>query len=308
MLTERLITVDEALIDSFLNFLKATKTDSENTIKAYAEDLLQFHEYLKQKKISEPIFSKVTHITIRGFLAQLNEKQFSKRSISRKLSTIRSFYKYLVIEGIVDENVAKLVSSPKPSKKLPLFMYPKEVEALLEAPDNDIFGIRDRTIMELLYATGMRVGELVALKVNDLNLGSNYIIVFGKGSRERVVFFGKSAARSIETYLKKSRPFLLKDINCDYLFLNKNGTGISDRSIRRIIDKYVKKTSLNKQISPHTMRHTFATHMLNNGADLKTVQELLGHTSLSTTQIYTHVTKERLKEVYDKTFPHNKPE
>lgn len=299
--------MDEALIDSFLNFLRATKTDSDNTIKAYAEDLLQFREYLKQRKVSEPVFSKVTHITIRGFLGDLNEKQFSKRSIARKLSTLRSFFKYLVIEGILQENVAKLVSSPKPSKRLPQFLYPNEVEALLEAPENNTLGLRNKAMLELLYATGMRVGELVSIKVNDVNLGPNYIIVFGKGSRERVVFFGRKAANSIEIYLKKSRPFLLKDIDCDSLFLNKNGTGISDRSVRRIVKKYVNEVCLNQKISPHTLRHSFATHMLNNGADLKTVQELLGHTSLSTTQIYTHVTKERLKEVYDRAFPHNNP-
>ena len=202
------------------------------------------------------------------------------------------------------ENVAKSVNAPKTSKKLPLFLYPMEIEALLSAPKNDVLGIRDRAIMELLYATGMRVGELTLLKTNDINFGPNYIIVFGKGSKERVVFFGQKAAECLEEYFKKSRPFLIKDIDCDSLFLNKNGTAISDRSIRRIIEKYVKIAALNNQISPHTLRHSFATHMLNNGADLKTVQELLGHSSLSTTQIYTHVTKERLKEVYDRTFPH----
>lgn len=298
--------MDEVLVDSFLNYLKATKTESENTIKAYAGDLLQFLEYLKQKKISEPMLKNISHLDIRGFLAYLQKQDMSKRTIARKLSALRTFFKYLMIEGIVEENIAKSVSSPKPSKKLPLFLYPGEIEKLLSAPKKDVLGFRDKAILELLYATGMRVGELVSLKVHDLNLGSNYIIVFGKGSKERIVFFGQKAAESIEEYLMKSRPHLLKDINCDSLFLNKNGTGISARSIRRIIEKYVKLTALNNKISPHTLRHTFATHMLNNGADLKTVQELLGHSSLSTTQIYTHVTKERLKEVYDKTFPHNK--
>ncbi|NLU10924.1 MAG: tyrosine recombinase XerC [Tepidanaerobacter acetatoxydans] len=298
--------MDEALIDSFIDYLRATKTESQNTIKAYSEDLSQFLEYLKQKKLSEPILINATHLHIRGFLAYLQEKKISKRTTARKLSTLRSFYKYLVVEGFVQENIAKSISTPKTSKKLPLFLYPGEIEALLSAPKNDVLGIRDKAIMELLYATGMRVGELVLLKTSDINFGSNYIIVFGKGSKERVVFFGQKAEESLEKYLKESRPFLIKDINCDSLFLNKNGTAISARSIRRIIDKYVKIAALNSEVSPHTLRHTFATHMLNNGADLKTVQELLGHSSLSTTQIYTHVTKERLKEVYDKTFPHNK--
>ena len=298
--------MDEALIDNFINYLKATKTQSQNTTKAYAEDLSQFLEYLKQKKLSEPVLININHLHIRGFLAHLRDREISKRTVARKLSTLRSFYKYLAIEGLVQENVAKMVNAPKTSKRLPLFLYPMEIEALLSAPKNDVLGMRDRAIMELLYATGMRVGELVLLKTNDINFGSNYIIVFGKGSKERVVFFGRKAADSLEEYLKKSRPFLIKNIDCDSLFLNKNGTAISDRSVRRIIEKYVKIEALNNDISPHTLRHTFATHMLNNGADLKTVQELLGHSSLSTTQIYTHVTKERLKEVYDRTFPHNK--
>jgi len=295
--------MDDQLIDNFLNYLRVTKAKSENTTKAYAEDLAQFLEYLKQKKLSEPVLLNINHLHIRGFLAQLRDRELSKRTIARKLSTLRSFYKYLTMEGLIKQNVAKAVHAPKTSKKLPLFLYPQEIEALLSAPKKDILGIRDRAIIELLYATGMRVGELVSLKTSDINFGANYIIVFGKGSKERIVFFGQKAAESLEEYLKKSRPFLVKDFECDSLFLNKNGTVLSDRSVRRIIDKYVKAVALNSNISPHTLRHTFATHMLNNGADLKTVQELLGHSSLSTTQIYTHVTKDRLKDVYQKTFP-----
>ncbi|HHY41928.1 MAG TPA: tyrosine recombinase XerC [Thermoanaerobacterales bacterium] len=297
--------MDDQLIDSFINYLRATKTKSENTTKAYAEDLSQFLEYLKEKKLSEPVLINVNHLHIRGFLAYLTDRKLSKRTIARKLSTLRSFYKYLTVEGLTKQNVAKAVHAPKTSKRLPLFLYPQEIEALLSAPNNDILGIRDRAILELLYATGMRVGELVSLKTSDINFGANFIVVFGKGSKERIVFFGQKAAESLEEYLKKSRPYLVKNIECDSLFLNKNGTSLSDRSVRRIIEKYVKVAAPNSHISPHTLRHTFATHMLSNGADLKTVQELLGHSSLSTTQIYTHVTKDRLKEVYDKTFPHN---
>lgn len=294
----------EALIDDFLIHYKALKNESDNTIRAYANDLVQFHEYLKKTKISEPVFKNVKRTHIRGFLAHLRKKRLSRRTIARKLSAIRSFYKYLVIEGVVDRNIAADVITPKQSKKLPLFLYPKEIEILLSQPKNDVLGIRDRAILELLYATGVRVGELVSIKISDLNLGVNCIIVYGKGSRERVVFFGEKAEQSIDDYLRKSRPYLLKEGKpCDALFLNKNGTGISDRSIRRIVDKYARQACLNENISPHTLRHTFATHLLNNGADLKTVQELLGHVSLSTTQLYTHVTRERLKEVYEKTFP-----
>ena len=290
----------ESLIYGFLEYLKITKKNSKYTIKSYAEDLFQFMEYLKEKKISE--LTQIDHLTIRGFLTILKEKELSRRTISRKLSAIRSFFRYLTQEGIIAENPALLIKGMKIPKTLPVFLYPREIEILLSIPKQDVLGIRDKAILELLYATGMRVSELVSLKVGDLNMSSNHIIVFGKGSRERVVFFGKKAAEAVDLYLKKSRPQLIKDFSCEHLFLNKNGTAISDRSIRRIVDKYVKQASLKQNISPHSLRHSFATHMLENGADLKTVQELLGHVSLSTTQIYTHVTRDRLKEVYNKTF------
>ncbi|MDN5330958.1 MAG: integrase/recombinase XerD [Tepidanaerobacteraceae bacterium] len=295
------------VIDSFINYIKAAKNQSENTLKAYANDLGQFIEYLEQSKMSETKSLKnVTHLDIRGFLAYLREKGVAKKTITRKLSALRSFFKYLTTEGFISEDPTKMVQGMKLPKKLPLFLYPAEIEALLSAPKKDVLGIRDKAIMELLYATGVRVSELVSIKLKDVNMGANFIIVYGKGSRERIVFFGSKAAESLEEYLKKSRPYLVKSLSCEYLFLNKNGTRLTDRSVRRIIDKYVKELSLNKNISPHTLRHTFATHMLNNGADLKTVQELLGHVSLSTTQLYTHVTKERLKEIYDKVFPRAK--
>ncbi|MFO7151706.1 MAG: tyrosine recombinase XerC [Bacillota bacterium] len=294
-------------IDSFLNYIRAAKNQSENTLKAYANDLGQFIEYLEQNKMCETKSLKdVTHLDIRGFLAYLKGKGVAKKSIARKLSALRTFFRYLTVEGIVSEDPTKMVQGMKLPKKLPLFLYPSEIEALLSAPKNDVLGIRDKAIMELLYATGVRVSELVSIKLKDVNMGANFIIVYGKGSRERMVFFGSKAEESLEQYLKKSRPYLAKNVSCEYLFLNKNGTQLTDRSVRRIIDKYVKEVALNKNVSPHTLRHTFATHMLNNGADLKTVQELLGHVSLSTTQLYTHVTKDRLKEIYDNFFPRAK--
>lgn len=295
--------MEDVWVSRYIEYLKAIKNESDNTIKSYAQDLAQFMEFLKENKISE--LEHIDHLTIRGFMAILTEKNLSRKTISRKLSALRSFFRYMTQEGIIKENPALTVKGMKLPKTLPVFLYPKEVEALLAAPNKDVLGMRDKAILELLYATGMRVSEMVSLKVHDLNMGSNYIIVFGKGSRERVVFFGRKAAYAIDLYLKKSRPFLQKDMACERLFLNKNGTPLSDRSVRRIVDKYVKKVSLKQNISPHSLRHSFATHMLDNGADLKTVQELLGHVSLSTTQIYTHVTKDRLKEVYDKTFTRN---
>ncbi|WP_424910680.1 tyrosine recombinase XerC [Thermovenabulum sp.] len=296
----------EYLIDSFLSFLKG-KNRSENTLKAYAEDLLQFMEYLKEKKISDiESLNKIDYVLIRGFLANLREKGLEKRTVARKISAVRAFYKYLLKEEVIKSDPTLHIQGMKLPKKLPEFLYPNEINELLNLPDNSCLGIRDKAILELLYATGIRVGEMTNIKLKDLDLSNKILFVFGKGSKERIVFFGEKAKESLETYLKISRPILLKGREEEHLFLNKNGTRLTDRSIRRIVEKYVKKLSFIKKVTPHTIRHTFATHLLENGADLRTVQELLGHTSLSTTQIYTHVTKERLKEVYEKAFPHKK--
>lgn len=298
----------EYLIDSFLSFLKG-KNRSENTLKAYAEDLLQFMEYLKEKKISDiESFKNIDYILIRGFLANLREKGFEKRTIARKISAIRAFYKYLVTEEVITSDPTLHIQGMKLPKKLPEFLYPVEICELLSSPDDSCLGLRDKAILELLYATGIRVGEITNLKLKDLDMENKILYILGKGSKERIVFFGEKAKESLENYLKRSRPVLLKGREGDFLFLNKNGTRLTDRSVRRIVEKYVKKLSLKKKVTPHTLRHTFATHLLENGADLRTVQELLGHVSLSTTQIYTHVTKERLKEVYEKAFPHKKKE
>lgn len=199
--------MDESFISDFIDYQKAIKNLSQNTIKAYKTDILQFLRFLKSEGLSNPVLIDVTHLNIRSFLAYLRSKDISKRTIARKLSTIRIFYRYLAAEGLVHENVAKAVNSPKLPKKLPLFLYPEEIEKLFSIPKSDKFGIRDKAIMELLYATGMRVGELVSLKIQDINFGPNYIVVFGKGSKERVVFFGRKAAESLEEYLKKADLF-----------------------------------------------------------------------------------------------------
>jgi len=228
----------------------------------------------------------------------LRSKEYDKRTIARKLSTLRSFFKFLYKEGYLKYNPMSTVSTPKISKKLPKFLDVASVIKLIESPDKkDAHALRDRAIMEVLYTSGMRVSELVGLNTEDLDLIGGVAKVMGKGKRERMCPIGDKAARAVREYLQK-RPQKNKA-----LFLNSSGTRLRDRSVRRIIDKHIKRISLKEKISPHTLRHSFATHLLDRGADLRSVQELLGHRNLSTTQIYTHITPERLKAVYDKTHP-----
>lgn len=293
-------------LDHFLVYLKIEKNASINTVKSYSTDIIQFLNFLndiKGIKIESPNKKEISHTVIREYLGALYKNKYSKRTITRKLAAIRSFYKFLCREGFVERNPALQVYTPKVEKNIPDFLYLPEIESLLNSPEESIIGMRDKAVMELLYATGIRVGELVGLNCCDVDIESGIITVFGKGAKERIVPFGKQAAASMERYLKYSRPHLKPSSEEKAFFLNKNGTRLSDRSVRRLLEKYIKKTSINKHISPHTLRHTFATHMLNAGADLRTVQELLGHTNISTTQVYTHVTKERIKEVYSNCHP-----
>ena len=232
-------------------------------------------------------------------------KKYEKKTISRHISTLRSFYKYLVNENIISKNPMLLISNPKLDKKLPNFLYYDELEILLNIPDKEtILGLRDALILEMLYSTGIRVSELINIKLKDINFSDKKILILGKGSKERYVLYGNTLKQILDLYLKNSRQKLNK--NSEYLILNKNGNKITDRGVRLIISNILKKGELDYHVSPHTLRHTFATHMLDNGADLKSVQELLGHSNLSTTQVYTHITNERLRSVYLKTHPRAK--
>lgn len=290
----------EKYINSFLNYLKVEKNYSDNTIQGYHKDLLDYKEYLNGKNIKDTDYK-----FIRNYLSYMFLKKYEKKTISRHISTLRSFYKYLVNENIIIKNPMLLISNPKLDKKLPNFLYYDELEILLNIPDKEtILGLRDALILEMLYSTGIRVSELINIKLKDINFSDKKILILGKGSKERYVLYGNTLKQILDLYLKNSRQKLNK--NSEYLILNKNGNKITDRGVRLIISNILKKGELDYHVSPHTLRHTFATHMLDNGADLKSVQELLGHSNLSTTQVYTHITNERLRSVYLKTHPRAK--
>jgi len=296
-------------INSYISFLKNEKNYSNNTIISYKNDLLQLLNYLEDYKIlKRNNMQYIDRSIMRKYIVYLKKSNYSARSISRKISTIRSFFNFLSREGIIKINPTINLITPKIDKKLPYFLYLQEINKLIETPPrHTLLGIRDRAILELLYGTGMRVGELVNLNIHDIDLYEKTVRVFGKGSKERILPLGNPSIDAIQEYLT-SRNLFIKNIainrNDQYAFLlNRFGGRLSVRSIRRIIIKYMKMAGLNKKISPHVLRHSFATHLLGGGADLRSVQELLGHESLSTTQIYTHITKERLKIIYKKSHP-----
>ena len=239
-------------------------------------------------------------------IAEIYKKKLSKRSIDRKYSLIRTFYNYLEKKNVLENNIFTLVENPKKEEKLPRFINEYELDKMFEVPDNSPKGQRDRLILELLYGTGVRVSELVNIKINDIDFNNNSIKVRGKGNKDRYVFYGKYCKEAINNYIKNGRISLLNGQTCDYLLLNRFGKNISVVSIRKILNDIINKCSLDIKISPHVLRHTFATHLLNEGADIMHVKELLGHSSLSTTSIYTHVTNEKIKEVYYKTHPRAK--
>jgi integrase/recombinase XerC len=290
-------------VELFTRYLRVEKNASPHTVKQYVADINEFVAFMEQHQI--PVFAAVSYLHGRSFLAHLAKRGLSRRSIARKLSSLRSLYRFLLREGRVEQNPFQLVSTPKVEKKLPSFLYPHELQPFFDLPDTQTpLGMRDRLIFELLYASGIRVSELVTLTLDAVNVSMGIALVYGKGAKERYVPIGSYACDILRKYLEYGRPKLLAG-NSDhgYLLLNYRGEPLSDRSVRRIVDKYVEQHALNLRVSPHTFRHTFATHLLNAGADLRTVQELLGHVNVSTTQVYTHVTKERLRHVYDAAHP-----
>ena len=295
-------------VDKFLNYLKVEKNMSAHTILNYSIDLRDFANFLGDGLQA----GDVDYLTIRKFLAELKAKNYSKRTVARKLACLRSFFKFLYREGHIKSNSMLGVSSPKLDKRLPIFLDEAEIAKLIDAPDQKgLAGLRDKAILETIYSSGLRVSELVGLSIDDIDFIGGVLKIFGKGRKERLAPIGDRALKCIRAYLEKrpgarapegkKRPDGI--LSKRAVFLNKYGTRITDRSIRRILEKYIHITSLRQDISVHTLRHSFATHLLNRGADLRSVQELLGHMNLSTTQIYTHVTSERLKAVYDKAHP-----
>jgi integrase/recombinase XerC len=288
-------------LQDFILYLQIEKNASQHTVNNYRSDIERFFEFAADQGAGETSLFDVTPILIRAYLASLKEEDFARRTIARRVAALRSFFRFLCRESIVEENPFNTIHTPKLEKKLPVFLDINEVTAILDLPTKDDLGRRDAAVLELLYATGVRVSELAGLSIEDVDFARGYVLVYGKGAKERVVPVGRQAIKTVESYVAHNRPRLCsKNPGKSHrkLFVNSKGGPLTDRSIRRILDKYVNMLAINKNVSPHTIRHSFATHLLNNGADLRSVQELLGHVNLSTTQLYTHVTKERLKEVY----------
>jgi integrase/recombinase XerD len=294
---------EDQLLDQFMNQLKVERGLAINTIVAYNHDLITFFDFLKGKAVS-PIH--VNKDDLLSFIAE-QKNQLSPRSLARRLVAIRMFYRFLVSEGKMDSNPARLMGIPKMYRYLPDVLRRDEVEALLVQPDtHTLLGKRDKALLELLYATGLRVTELTGLTMNNINLEAGYIRTIGKGSKERIIPMGTKAIESLKDYLKNGRPSLLKKHSAKAgptLFLNGRGRPMTRQGLWKIIKNYALKAGITKTVTPHTVRHSFATHLLEGGADLRSVQIMLGHSDISTTQIYTHIARERLKEIHEKYHP-----
>ncbi len=294
-------------IRNFLDHLKYEKNCSPHTVKNYGRDLDEFVDYLTRGRESPPPAGEIDHITIRDFLGHLVAKGNQKSSLARKLATLRSFFRHLHGRGVIAANPARLVRTPKLPRLNPKFLSVAEVETVLDLPDPETdAGVRDRAMFELLYASGLRVGELVGLNVEDLSMPERLVKALGKGRKERIVPFGEKAREALGCYLEARRRILLRKRSVrqpNALFLNLRGGRITARSVQRLLTDYLRRAASHLKVHPHLMRHSFATHLLNNGADLRGIQELLGHQSLSTTQKYTHVSVQELMKVYRASHP-----
>lgn len=301
------LPVTDPSISEFLTYLQSQKNSSANTVLSYARDLTEFYDYIlkHQKDVLNDaalVLERLSPLVIRSYLSLLYQRN-SVASIARKLSALRSFFKYFVRKGVLEQNPAKVINSPKIPKKLPKFLNVDEINAMLAVElENDKFDKRDHAIMELLYSSGLRVSELVGLNLDQLDLTESLVRVLGKGNKERLVPMGSKAVQAIQDYLSE-RTAITRVRDLDAVFINKNGTRLSVRSVQRLVSRVTSATGMNKSATPHMIRHSFATHMLGSGADLRSIQELLGHKSLSTTQKYTHVGVEELAKVYDKAHP-----
>ncbi len=291
-------------LKDYLIYLTKERNYSKLTVTSYAKDIMGFNRYLKEHNLN---YTNIKRDDIREYLKYLDALKYKNSTQARIISSLRCFYEYLIIKHKIINNPFKLIRNPKREHKLPNFLQYDEFIKLIDElkMDNDL-DIRNRLILELLYATGVRVSELTHIKLSDINYSDKSIKVLGKGNKERIVYFGDYADDMLKKYQESVRDELLKNNQSDYLFINKNGDVLTSRGVEEIINKIVQRASLKHKISPHVLRHTFATHLLEDGADIRTVQELLGHASLSTTQIYTHVTNEHLRNVYLKAFPRNK--
>jgi integrase/recombinase XerC len=289
-----------ASIDLFLRHLERERNASPNTIRAYGEDLLQLAGHLRRELGREPAPEDADHLAIRGFLAELHRRGLSRSTAARKLAALRTFFRYLCREGRLRSNPARVLATPRREKRIPAVLDEAQVAALLDMPGEGLEAVRGRAILELLYATGVRCAELVGLDVGEVDLDARMVRVLGKGGKERIVLFGHRAQAALSAWLTervRRRP------RVEALFLNARGGRLTDRSVRTLVARRVRQAAIARRCSPHTLRHSFATHLLTRGADLRAIQDLLGHASLSTTQRYTHVDTRHLLEVYRKAHP-----
>ncbi len=292
----------EKTLKDFIYYLAVEKGLAKNTLESYERDLKGFLSYLQKEAVGGVEEIKRSHIL--GYMAHLRSKGLAASTVSRSLASIRSFFHFLLKERYVQENPANDMESPKQEKKLPKVLSMSEIDFLLNQPDESkTSGIRDKAMLELLYATGIRVTELIDLCLNDVNTESGYIRCLGKGSKERIVPIGTLAIQKVKDYIGKGRPKMVKELNEQALFVNQHGHRLTRQGFWKILKKYGRQAGINKEITPHTLRHSFATHLLENGADLRSVQEMLGHADISTTQIYTQVSKRKLRDVYERSHP-----
>ena len=292
----------EQLLDQFLHYLIVEKGLSKNTIEAYSHGLTRFLNHLRGKGVQE--IQNVDKFHVRGFLLALKKKNLATKSIVRNLVAIRTFFRFLIEEGILKKNPVEDLESPKVAKTLPEILTLKEIEQILEQPNLQTpLGIRDRAMLEMLYATGMRVSELTHLPTHQVNLEGGYVLLYGKGSKERIVPLGSEAMKWTNLYLTTACGILAKGRESPLIFINRSGKGMSRQGFWKNLKRYARKAGLRKRITPHLLRHSFASHLLEGGADLRSVQMMLGHVDISTTQIYTHVTGERLKKIHQRYHP-----
>jgi len=288
-------------LEQFLDYLRYEKNSSPHTLSGYRRDIEQYFSFIESKKIK---YNQADNTVIRSFLALLYNNNLKKSSAARKLAAVRSFYQYCVKKGWLEENPAKMVNTPKQEKNVPSFLSEEEMVLFLDLPVSDKpLKMRDRAVLELLYATGLRVSELVGIDLSDINFEERLLRVRGKGKKERIVPFGTVAEKKLNQYIKRRFWINRGKIDKNAVFLNYRGERLSSRSVERIVDEYFRRSALKRKLSPHSLRHSFASHLLGRGADLRVIQELLGHESLATTQKYTHLNLKRLLEVYKKSHP-----
>ncbi|MGB6370015.1 MAG: site-specific tyrosine recombinase XerD [Atribacterota bacterium] len=292
----------EENLESFLDYLSIERGLAQNTIISYRYDLIKYISFLKEKKISS--FNQTNKVLVNNYFVYLKGKGLEINSISRNLVAVKIFYRFLLMEGLIKEDTTSLIEFPRVSKKLPHVLSLREINLLLDKTNfKGKLGLRDQAVLELFYATGLRVSELIYLKINDINMENCMLKCLGKGSKERIIPFGNKAYQSLSLYLDRVRPKLVKNPDEDTLFLNSRGERLSRQGVFYLVKLYSHKARIEKKVTPHTLRHTLATHLLENGADLRSVQEMLGHSDISTTQIYTHVSRKWVSEEYYRAFP-----